>query len=303
MRNTEQTSKKSKTSTASKKISKVTSYSGRHGLLGFIDRIGTPAAVIFGLTIGIGIWSWLAYVVQSPQDVNTFGFIFLGVNVLGAAAQMSYIVFFQKTGTVRERVTLEAGHSSRQGSSVIFWGPAVIFGIVFLLVTPPGTSATAIEYGWNIYQAIGLFTMLSILAAAIGSLLLYVLVVIPVALIINGLLPPEKEESRSANSVPIRPISRTESLCMGLIIVAIVTFAVDMQFISPAKITTHFSRQAMGEQFMYFVTLHGDLVATIIGVLSIVVIVVLGIINNKAVKRRRDAWRSSVIDTAKVAKK
>lgn len=302
MKNTEHLPRKSKKTTPSEKPSKDTTYSGRRGLLGFIDRVGTPAAVIFGLTIGIGIWSWLAYVIHSPQDIDTFGFIFLGVNVLGAAAQMAYIVFFQKTGSVRERITLEAGQNARQGSSVIFWGPAVIFGIVFLLITPPGTSATAVEYGWNIYQAIGLFAMLSFLMAAFGSLLLYTLVVIPTVLIIRGILPPEKDEDRSANSVPIGPISRTESLCMGLIILVIVTFAVSMHFVAPSRITTNFSREAMFEQFVYFITLHGNLTATITGALCIVAVVILGIINNKAAKRRQYAWRSSIINASKEAR-
>jgi hypothetical protein len=252
----------------------------RTGLRGFLDRTGTPELVILALTVGISVWAWLAFVVGSPQNVEAFGWLFLGVNLGGATAQLILAWFVRAQGTFRDRVTGSAASDTRRGSWIVFVGPAVVYAVVFLIVTPPSTPARDIEYGWNIYQAIGLFVMLGLLASAC-SILVYV-AALPILFLIDGLLPARK--------VGQDPMSRGEYLGGGVLLLGIFGFAISMQFIAPALASTHSSRERMGLQFWFFVTLHGAPVPTIIAVLCIAAIVVGIIVNNRGVARRRRAW-------------
>jgi len=142
------------------------------------------------LTVGISVWAWLAFVVGAPQNIPAFGWVFLGVNLVGATIQLAMAWFVRPHGTRRDRVTGAAMAGTRGGSSIVFWGPTVVYAIVFLIVTPPNTPAGDVEYGWSIYQAIGLFLALGFLAA-VCSILVY-LAALPILFIVDGLLPARK---------------------------------------------------------------------------------------------------------------
>lgn len=250
---------------------------GREGLRGFLDRTGTIEWVVFALTIGFSVWAWLAFVVGSPQDIAAFGWVFLATNLIGATIQLFMAWFVRPQGTFRDRATGSARAAARRGSSVVFWGPTVVYAVVFLAVTPPSTPARDVEYGWNIYQAIALFLALGLLAA-VCSTLVYI-AALPILFIVDGMLPARKTGHD--------PMSRGEYLGGGFILLGTFGFAISMQFIAPALIASDSSRQAMGLQFWYFVTFRGALAPSIIAVLCVAVIVVGIVVSNRGAAARR----------------
>lgn len=253
-------------------------------ILRFISRVGATETVIFAFTVGIGVWCWLTYVVRSPQDFAMFGTIFLAVNLISAALQMIFYLYVRPHGSLTIRLTLSTKSDSHAGSSVVYWAPTLIFALVFLIVTPPGTSGAGFDPGMSIYQVIVMMVLLGLLATLLGSLLLYCIVVLPLAMILRGILPDalDADEQRSTLSM-----SRTQYVCMGSIIVLIVMFAVSMAFVAPGA-TSPSSYGRMGQQFLTFVSLRGVLGPSLIAVGCVVGIVVLGIINNRSAAKRRE---------------
>jgi uncharacterized membrane protein len=254
--------------------------------LRFLARIGTTEVLILGITVGIGVWSWLTYVVRSPQDFAAFGTLFLATNLIGAVLQMIFYLFIRPYGTLAARITLSTKGASHAGSSVVYWAPTVVFTVVFLIVTPPGTSGAGFDPDTSIYSVMAIMVLLGLLATLVGSLLLYCIVVIPLAMILRGILPtaPDPDSERTSS-----PMSRTQYVCMGLIIVTIVVFAVSMTLVAPGAASPS-SYGRMGQQFGTLISLRGVLAPSIIVIGCVVAVVVLGIVNNRsAAKRSRSA--------------
>lgn len=260
---------------------------GRSKLLGFLGRIGMAEVVVFALTVALGVWSWLAYVVNGPQDFPTFTIVFLGVTLLGAATQMIFFLFVRPVASVRARLTLQSVGNARSGSSVVLWGPPVIYAVVFLLVTPPTTPAAGFDPDMGIYQVMGLVILLSLVATAVGTLALYCVIILPLVLILNGVLPAARDaRGRTVPSV----VSRTEYVCGGLIILLAVAFAILMQFVGGASASLGIGAQSsygrMLQQLVAFVTFNGAPVASILAVGCLIAIAILIVISNRATARR-----------------
>jgi hypothetical protein len=258
-------------------------------ILRFLARVGTTEIIIFGLTVGIGVWSWLSLVVQTPQDFGAFATIFLATNLVGAALQMIFYLFVRPDGSLTARLTLSTKSASHAGSSVVYWMPTLVFAVVFLVVTPPGTSGAGFDPGMSIYQVIVLMLLLGLLATLIGSLLLYCIVVIPLAMILRGTLPDATgaDGQRSSSAM-----TRTQYVCMGLIIIVIVVLAVSMTFVAPGA-TSASSFGRMGQQFVALISFQGVLGASLLVVGCVVALVVLVIISNRSAQKAREQLLTS----------
>jgi hypothetical protein len=258
-------------------------------ILRFLARVGTTEIVIFGLTVGIGVWSWLSLVVRSPQDFASFATIFLATSFIGAALQMIFYLFVRPNGSLTARLTLSTKTASHSGSSVVYWAPTLIFAVVFLIVTPPGTSGAGFDPGMSIYQVIVMMLLLGLVATLIGSLLLYCIVVIPLAMILRGVLPDAADAGgqRSSSSM-----TRTQYVCMGLIIIVIVVLAVSMTFVAPGA-TSASSFGRMGQQFVALISLQGVFGASALVLGCVVALVVLVIISNRSAKNQRERMLDS----------
>lgn len=253
-------------------------------ILRFLARVGTTEIVIFGLTVGFGVWGWLTFVVRSPQDFAAFATVFLAANLIGAALQMIFYLFIRPDGSLTSRLTLSTKSASHTGSSVVYWAPTLVFAVVFLAATPPSTSGAGFDPGMSIYQVIVMMLLLGLLATLIGSLLLYCIVVIPLAMILRGVLPDATDagDKRSSSSM-----TRTQYVCMGLIIIVIVVLAVSMTFVAPgATSVSSFGR--MGQQFVALISLQGVLGASMLVIGCVVALVVLVIISNRSAKNQRE---------------
>lgn len=262
----------------------------RRSFLSFLDRVGTTGVVIFALTIGVGVWGWLAYVVASNQDFPAFTIVFLGANLVGAAAQM--ILFIVARPAVKETggVGGTAALGGTAGSSVVFWGPTLVFAVVFLVITPPNTSGAGFDPDMNIYQVMALVVALGLLATMLGSIVLFCLIVLPLGWVVGGIAQGKRE----ARDREYDQISGTEYVCAGLIVFAAVGFAVSLQFVAPAA-SRGSGNQRMFDQLLAFVTLQGVPVASVLAVLCVVLIVVLVIVSNRATAKRARLLRAQRI--------
>lgn len=260
-----------------------TGRSRARALVTFLERIGITEVVIFGLTVGISVWSWLTFVVRSPQDFPTFAGTFLIVNLVGAAVQMIFYLFVRPQGSLTARLTLSTTTVSHAGSFVVYWAPTPIYTLMFLALTPPDTSGAGFDPGTGIYQVILIMLLLGLLATLVGAALFYCLVVLPLVMILRGILP----EAHDATGRPTSSISRTQYASMGLFILAIVLFAVSMTFVAPgANSPSSYGR--MGQQFETLISLSGVRWSSIVAFASLTAMVVLGVINNRAADRRME---------------
>lgn len=255
----------------------------RSRILRFVDRIGVAELLIFAGTVGFGLWSWLAYVVAPSQDFPTFTVLFLGVSVLGGTLQVIMFAFVRASGTFRARVSLASVTESSSGSGVVFWGVPVLLAVGLLVTTPPSTSATGFDPSMSIYQVMLLMVVLS-LAATISGFVLFGMVVLPVAWIIAGALP---ERASAPGRAIDSTVSRGELVTGGLLLFAVGGFSVAMYAVAPNVTGDGFgTRMRMIEQLSAFLTLRGDMFASVVVVLCVVAMVVLVILHNRYASRR-----------------
>lgn len=240
--------------------------------------------LIFAFTVGIGVWSWLAYAVAVPQDFSTFAIVFLGVSVLGATVQMVMFAFVRQQGTFRERASFQSVTRPGTGIGIVFWGVPVLFAVALPAVTPPSTPADAFDPSMSIYQVMFVMVLLSLAATVFGAGVLFGLVVLPVAWIIAGALP---ERAPASGRVVAGTVSRGELVTGGLLLVAGAGFGVAMFAVAPA-VTGGGSgtRMRMIEQLSALVTLQGNVVASVLVVLCVVAMVVLIVLNRRFAARR-----------------
>ncbi|MGN6761269.1 MAG: hypothetical protein ACTHJI_08095 [Leifsonia sp.] len=255
----------------------------RSRLLLFVDRTGPAELLILALTVAVGVWSWLTYVVAQPQDFTAFAWIFFGASIVGSLLQAVMFTFVRASGTFRERASLRSFSQSGSGSGVVFWGVPILFAIGLLIVTPPSTPAAAFDPSMSIYQVIFLLSGLSLAACLLGGFALFGLVVLPVMWIIAGALP----ERAPAPGRPAAAISRGELVTGGLLLFAVAGFGVSMYAVAPEVTGGAFgTRLRMLEQLGALVTLRGDLPASAMVVICLVAIVVLVVLNSRYASRR-----------------
>lgn len=261
----------------------------RPALLRFLDGLGRTELVIFAATVAIGVWAWFTYVLVPPsrQDFPTFTILLCVVSGIGALLQVIALVFLRSSGTLRDRLTLRSVHV--KGSAVVFWAPPILFGLVFLAVTPPGTSAAGFDPDMNIYQVIFITVLICLIFTALGALAVFAAIVVPVAWILLAILP-EKSRERGEPGV----MSRAEYLYGGLIVLCAVGFGISMNAVASGA-DDHFTRLRMAEQLLSLVTLHGNVVASILVVFFVACIVTLVILSNRATRRRKRRERDELV--------
>lgn len=246
----------------------------------FLPGIGRLQIVVFAAAIGLGVWSWLAYVVRPDQDFPVFTIVFCAVNALGALVQAVYLVYVRGPGSLRARLTLRAIPDIPRGAAGAFWAPPVVFGLVFLAVTPASTPTAGFDPELNIYQVIGITVLLCLCSIAVGGMAVFCLVVLPIAWLLAAVIPDRDATDSGEPEI----MSRGEYLFGGLIIVFALGFGIAMN----AVIDTYGdSRTAMMTQFLALVTLRGDPAASIAAVCFVAGTVVATLLARRAGRRRQ----------------
>lgn len=267
--------------------------SHRPALLRFVDGLGPTEIVIFAATIAVGVWAWFGYVLvpQARQDFPTFTIVLCVASGLGALLQVCCLVFLRSPGSLRDRI----GFRSVQvkGVAVVFWAPPILLALVFLAVTPPGTSAAGFDPGMSIYQVIFVTALICLIFTALGALVVFSAIVLPVTWIVIAMRPQTARDRAEPAA-----ISRAEYLYGGLTVLCAVGFGISMNAVS-SDVDDRFTRLRMLQQLLSLVTLQGNAVASILAVLFAVCIVVLVVLSNRATRQRRARELDELIDPSR----
>lgn len=249
-------------------------------------NVGVPEIVIAGVSTAVTVWAWLAFVVTQPQDYVSF-LIAYGIAMFGGSVVHFVLPFiFGWAGIFTSRLRSSTAKADDAidttcGSGVVYWGPVLVSVIAFLVVTPPSTPTGDFGDFPSIYNVILVMGLLGLIGVGLGMLVI-LLIAMPIMMLIGAALP----DRRSREVRERDPLSRVQSAAMGGIMLLIVTFAVGMYFVGDGGGPPHSSFGRMRLQFINLVTLQGNMVAIIVVVLSVIGIVLLGIVSNRAADKR-----------------
>jgi hypothetical protein len=247
-------------------------------LVGLAAGLGPLHLIVLGLTISVTVWAWFAMIIGSGPDWDAFGWTFFITSVAGALLQIIAVYWIDGTGTLRERLTVRLTEGPR-GVPLLLFVPTVVYAIVFFASARPDIPADGFEYGWSVYQAIGVILMLSVLGAVFGGAAAAIILV-PIGMLVATLIPRTQAErdgtSRSTAFGTMTPLN----LVAGVgVLAGAVSFAIAMQFVLAAGSGS--SSTDMVRQFVAFVSLRGGLLPTIWALASIALIVVCVVVNNR----------------------
>ncbi|GMA94791.1 hypothetical protein [Pseudolysinimonas kribbensis] len=247
-------------------------------LVGLATGLGPLHLIVVGLTISVAVWAWFAMIIGSGPDWDTFGWTFFLTSVAGGLLQIIAVFWIDGTGSLRERLTVRVAEGPR-GVPLLLLVPAVVYAIVFFASARPDIPADGFEYGWSVYQAIGVLLMLSVVGAALGGGVAFIIMV-PIGILVAAVLPRTQAErdgtSRSTAFGTMTPLN----LVAGVAILAgAVSFAIAMQFVLAAGSGS--TRADMARQFVALVSLRGGLLPTIWALASIALIVVGAVVSNR----------------------
>lgn len=249
-------------------------------------NVGPLEIVIAGVCTALTVWAWLAFVVTQPQDYMSFVIVYAIAMIGGSIVHFVLPFLFGWAGVLTSKLGRapsqdDGAEKTSGGSGVVYWGPVVISVIVFLIVTPPNTPTGDTDSFASIYQVILVMGLLGLAGVGLGMLVI-VLIAMPILWIIVAVLP----DRRPRDVIARDPMSRLQYAAMGGIMLLIVGLAVSMNFVGTGGVYTTSSRHRMWLEFITLITLRGDPIASALAVLSIAGIVVLGIVNNRAVAKR-----------------
>lgn len=251
-----------------------------------VQQLRLPEWIVLGLTIALALWSWIAYVVGGPQDFGTWGWIFAGSLVIGSVVQMVFFVYVRPSGTLRQRLGFSTMAPVR-GGWIVLLAPAVVIGIILLIVTPPDTSVSDFSRDMSVYQVIGIVTLLSLLFTYLGAGAIFFLIVVPLGLLVAAVLP---ETAKDATR-PSTDWTRTQLVTGGLVVFCVIGFALSITGVAASAASS--SRGRMIDQLIAFITFTGNPVATAATWFFIAAIVVLAIVNNRSTARSHSASTDS----------
>ncbi|MET3805968.1 hypothetical protein ABIB25_002976 [Nakamurella sp. UYEF19] len=239
------------------------------------DQIGFPAFVVMACTISVGVWAWISYGLAEPHDFLRYTIIDLSAV---AIATVLHTVARWRLARARIKRSAAAGW-------IVYVGPQVLCGIIFLIVTPASTPTASFSADTNIYGLILVESVLLPLVAAALVAVVVVLIGVPISWLLRGMgiLPIQGESSQTGAYM-----SRAEYLAGAALLTAVTGFGVSMYFVSPRAVGEN-SRGRMGQQFEALVTLRGNLFASVCVVVCVAVIIAMVIVSERAHRRRMDA--------------
>lgn len=246
-------------------------------LVGLAAGLGPLHLIVLGLTISVTVWAWFANIIGSGPDWDKFGWTFFITSIAGGLLQIIAVYWIDGTGTLRERLTVRTSDGPR-GVPLLLLVPAVVYAIVFFASARPDIPADGFEYGWSVYQAIGILLLLSVVGAFLGGGVA-IIVMVPFGLLVAALIP-RTEAEREGTSRTVFGTMTPLNLVAGVgVLAGAVSFAISMQFVLAAGSGS--SSADMVRQFVAFVSLRGGLLPTIWALASIALIVVCVVVNNR----------------------
>lgn len=242
-----------------------------HALQRFASELGAIEIGVVAVTTAISLASWLVFVVMGTPNFETFTIVYGITLAAGGVAQNTVAMYVRPLGSLRARLSGDAAanYDRPDHNFALLITPVVVSAIFFLIVTPPSTLTDSFDSDMVIYQVIALMVVLGFVFSYLGALLVFTVVVMPIALLLAALLPVD----RDTDGRPLGAFLATSELAiLGATVLSAVGFAVSITRVIPTPSSDSFV-QRMREVFTAFVTFAGEPVATVIGWFFVVVLV------------------------------
>lgn len=245
-----------------------------------VGEFGVLELSVFALSCVLGIWSWLAFVVSTPQDYMAFTLVYWIGLIVASTVQMVMVVVVRRRGA---KDLSEAFASIPKSLSYLLLAPIIVVAVAMLIVTPPGTPTAGFDEDFSsIYQIIGLFVLLALVAVALGVGVVFLLIVLPVLAVVVSL---RKGSAASIESFSGGLASRGELVCGALILPAALAFGTAIYSVAPDA-GSGLTISRMGAQFMMWVTFQGELMPSIAAWIALAAMIALVSAYNVQYSRR-----------------
>jgi hypothetical protein len=233
-----------------------------------LEQIGTPSAIVVGATSAVALASWFVFIRFGEPDWGAFAAVFEGSIVAGNAV-LSSIGFL--SARLREIRTA--------GTSFLLAVLPIALCFVVFSATSAGVSSEGFDDETPTIGAIALLCLLA-LAAALGGLLVFLMVVLPAVWLLRAIRPAKTNEGGVYFGM-----SRGELAGAALIFPFVILFAIAMVNMV-SGLSGGSRRERQSEQLMAFITFQGEPLAMVLAWAGIVGIVVSLIIYRRARKAR-----------------
>ena len=233
-----------------------------------LEQIGTPSAVVVGLTTAVALASWFVFIRFGEPDWGAFATAFEGTIVAGNAVLASIGLLDERLREIRT-----------VGTS--FWLAVLPIALCFVVfaVTSGGVSAEEFDDEMSAVGAIALLCFLA-LAAALAGLLVFLMVVLPSVWLLRALRPAAKNEGGVYFGM-----SRGELFGAAFIFPSVTLFAIAMVNMV-AGLSGGSRRERQAEQIIAFITFQGEPLPTLLAWLGVAGIVVSLLVYRRAHKQR-----------------
>ncbi|SEB49683.1 hypothetical protein SAMN04489806_0860 [Paramicrobacterium humi] len=232
-----------------------------------VGRLGMLEISVFALSCVLGIWSWLAFVVSTPQDYAAFTLIYWIGLIIASTVQMVAMLIVRNRGA---RDLGDALTSTPPSLPYLLLGPIVVVAVAMLIVTPPGTPTAGFDDDFSsIYQIIGLFVLLALIAVALGAGVVFLIIVLPVLAVAVSM---RKGSAASIERFSGGLASRGELVCGALILPAALGFGVGMYFVAPDA-GSGLTANRMLVQFLMWVSFQGELLPSVVAWLCLALMI------------------------------
>ena len=233
-----------------------------------LEQIGAPSAVVVGFTTAVAIASWFIFIRSGEPDWGAFAAVFEGTIVVGNAVLVSIGYLTKRLREIRTAAT----------SFLLGVLPIVLCFVIFA-ATSAGVSAEDFDDDISTIGAIALLCFLA-LAAALGGLLTFLMIVLPTVWLLRAIMPTKKNEGGVYFGM-----SRGELAGAAFVFPSVILFAIAM--VNMVSDTSGGSRrERRAEQFIAFITFQGESLPTVLAWVGIAGIVISLLVYRRAYKAR-----------------
>ena len=232
-----------------------------------LEQIGTPSAVVVGLTTAVALASWFALIRSGEPDWGAFAAVFEGTIIVGNAVLVSIGYLNNRLREIRTA-----------GTSFLLGVLPIVLCFVVFAATSAGVSAQDFDEDIPVIGAIALLCFLA-LAAALGGLLLFLMVVLPAVWLLRAIRPTTTNEGGVYFGM-----SRGELAGAAFVFPSVILLAIAM--VNMVSASGGSSRERRAEQLIAFITFQGEPLPTLLAWVAIAGIVISLLVYRRAHRAR-----------------
>ena len=232
-----------------------------------LEQIGAPSAIVVGLTTAVALASWFALIRSGEPDWGAFAAVFEGTIIVGNAVLVSIGYLNNRLREIRTA-----------GTSFLLAVLPIVLCFVIFAATSAGVSAQDFDDDIPVIGAIALLCFLA-LAAALGGLLLFLMVVLPAVWLLRAIRPTTTNEGGVYFGM-----SRGELAGAAFVFPSVILLAIAM--VNMVSASGGSSRERRAEQLIAFITFQGEPLPTLLAWVAIAGIVISLLVYRRAHRAR-----------------